>query len=776
MRWSGACLKIVCVGEGQMGVAHEKNKFKRSILVRWGYSYLIVCVIPLVLFIIFAATCLSLVNRNISYTNSVAVQFVRREFDTVFAQANSVCENVLLNTQFQALDTVSSTSELEPLYLFETTMSLRHLINGYGAVLDCMLYSPKLDLYISGERWGSISDFYQRDEYDLSYEKQRIDDIFRTERNVLHIEDASRVLPGGKKQQRLLVLRPLSYVRAGNVLDFYAAFLVDISDLLPSELDDYHDLMIVNAVSDEVLFDFTGEYSQGAHVADLASIELGSSVLKGGKIVTAGRSELANVKYLVMVDKGTYFHFVYLVLIFAFLSFFLAIIGGLLAVWRRMNREWSIYEQAITASGTDVNNDSVPENAYSPFVSSVSRLKEEQEGMSLMIRQQTESLKEHMLSKLVERSNGPISMEALKECGINLISDRFLVLLVAPVDGHSVSELEDLLISSLSSSSVVILPFFSAHGAAFILNPAFDGGDSAFCLSFAERMKNLLSDDQYGILNIAASNLSVGLCTLGEAYLEAINVLEYQRNVSSREFLLYRDVLEMTNQMNFNYTTEHELKLSEAIQSGDAIESVRIVDNLIIDNRAMGVSPRGLRYLLFSVTGTILRTANKFDDRFSGFLPVISFSPIIQSDNFERSHHEVDEVIERLCDAVLAVESRYEDSSGEDYAIYRKAFAEIQAGYADPMLNVSLLADRLGVSIVYLSRAFKKYHNMNISDYITSYRISVAKKLLSEGALVGDVVFLCGFGSLRTFLRVFKKFEHITPGQYRSMSKEDGNG
>ena len=759
-----------------MAGVREKNKFKRSILIRWGYSYLIVCIIPLMLFMVFAGVCLSLVNRNISYSNAVAIQFVRREFDTVFAQTNSVCENVLLSTQFQTLNNVSSVGELGPLYLFETTMSLRHLINGYDAIIDCMLYSPDLDLYISGERWGSFNDFYLRNEYNLSYSVERINDIFREDRNVMRIEDASRTLVGGQKQQRLLVLRPLSYARTGNVHNFYAAFLVDVSDLLPSELDDYHDLMIVNAISNEVLFDFTGEYLPGSHVEELASIESGASELKDGKIVTAGRSTMTNVKYLVMVDKGIYFHFLYLILSLAFLSFFLAVIGGLLAVWRRMNKEWSIYQQAIVESGTDVNHDLVPENAYSPFVSSVSRLKEEQVGMSLVIRQQTESLKEHMIAKLVDRSSGPISMEVLYECGINLVSDRFLVLLVVPTEGVPVPLMEERLMSVLCSSRLILLPFTSSHGAAFILNPVVDDEDSSFYASFAVQMKHLLSDDGYGIMNAAASGLSIGLGTLGESYLEANNVIEYQRGISNREFLFHRDVLEMTSQMSFNYTTEHELKLSEAIRSGDAIEAVRIVDKLIIDNRAMGVSPRCLRYLLFSVTGTILRTANKFDDRFSGFLPVISFSPIIQSDNFERSHQEVNNVIERLCEAVLAVERQYEDASGEGYGIYRKALSEIQDGYEDPSLNVSLLADRLSVSIAYLSRVFKKYHNMNISDYITSYRISVSKKLLSEGVLVGDVVSSCGFGSLRTFLRVFKKFEHITPGQYRSMSKEDING
>ena len=34
--------------------------------------------------------------------------------------------------------------------------------------------------------------------------------------------------------------------------------------------------------------------------------------------------------------------------------------------------------------------------------------------------------------------------------------------------------------------------------------------------------------------------------------------------------------------------------------------------------------------------------------------------------------------------------------------------------------------------------------------------------------MVGEVVEKCGFGSLRTFLRVFKSVEGITPGQYKS--------
>ncbi|MBP5162017.1 MAG: helix-turn-helix transcriptional regulator [Spirochaetales bacterium] len=117
-------------------------------------------------------------------------------------------------------------------------------------------------------------------------------------------------------------------------------------------------------------------------------------------------------------------------------------------------------------------------------------------------------------------------------------------------------------------------------------------------------------------------------------------------------------------------------------------------------------------------------------------------------------------------------------AGGEGYAVYSSAVSEIERNYNDSQLNVSLVADRLGVSIAYLSRCFKKNGTENISDYLTNYRISKAKELLAlsgaEEVSVNEVSMRCGFGSLRTFMRVFKASEGITPGQFRqSLGKEE---
>ncbi len=53
------------------------------------------------------------------------------------------------------------------------------------------------------------------------------------------------------------------------------------------------------------------------------------------------------------------------------------------------------------------------------------------------------------------------------------------------------------------------------------------------------------------------------------------------------------------------------------------------------------------------------------------------------------------------------------------------------------------------------------------------YRIEKAKEMLSENRTANEIVEACGFGSVRTFMRVFKNSEGVTPGKYRTLLTYD---
>lgn len=91
----------------------------------------------------------------------------------------------------------------------------------------------------------------------------------------------------------------------------------------------------------------------------------------------------------------------------------------------------------------------------------------------------------------------------------------------------------------------------------------------------------------------------------------------------------------------------------------------------------------------------------------------------------------------------------------------------IEANYSNHDLNVRLIAEEFGISANYLSAYFKKQTGESLSDYITKHRIKISKKLLNENLLVKEVAYHSGFSDSNVYIRAFKKFEGVTPSQYR---------
>lgn len=80
------------------------------------------------------------------------------------------------------------------------------------------------------------------------------------------------------------------------------------------------------------------------------------------------------------------------------------------------------------------------------------------------------------------------------------------------------------------------------------------------------------------------------------------------------------------------------------------------------------------------------------------------------------------------------------------------------------------LADELEVSIEYLSALFRKTEGMCIKDYIMKQKMQLAENLLiySEYSIEQIGLYL-GFSSQSHFGAIFKKFENMTPKQYRNI-------
>jgi YesN/AraC family two-component response regulator len=93
----------------------------------------------------------------------------------------------------------------------------------------------------------------------------------------------------------------------------------------------------------------------------------------------------------------------------------------------------------------------------------------------------------------------------------------------------------------------------------------------------------------------------------------------------------------------------------------------------------------------------------------------------------------------------------------------------LEAHYPDPNLSLDSFAEAFNLHPNYLSTYFKERTGMNYVDHLAMLRINRAKELLitQPEQKIQDISSRVGFFTPETFIRVFKRFEGMTPGTYR---------
>ena len=100
-----------------------------------------------------------------------------------------------------------------------------------------------------------------------------------------------------------------------------------------------------------------------------------------------------------------------------------------------------------------------------------------------------------------------------------------------------------------------------------------------------------------------------------------------------------------------------------------------------------------------------------------------------------------------------------------------KLFEE-DAIYRDSNLKMTELSVLLQTNRTYISALINTEFSCSFNEFVNRYRILESKKLLTDieykRFTLEHIYEKSGFGSIQTFIRVFKKLEKVTPGAYRN--------
>lgn len=266
----------------------------------------------------------------------------------------------------------------------------------------------------------------------------------------------------------------------------------------------------------------------------------------------------------------------------------------------------------------------------------------------------------------------------------------------------------------------------------------------------------------------SASLLAIGgycetMQDVKESWLRATMLLRYQRISGSRQMQYDRQIenyvssvglrmWEISSQLSINLRQEawQEARLNLENLKTELKDSMQNMDYLHI------------RHRMIYTLATVLEVFSKHcsDPEQLRAIPQDIYSRALNLDS-------VDAVLEICFDIINRIEQQDHAEQKQEINGYVQRLLQMLKEDCGSNMNLSSVADKLGLSSVYLSKIFKHEMGMNYTQYLTDCRMERAKEMLiQENAQVQEIAEALGYSQAHYFSKIFKQYTGLTPSEY----------
>lgn len=253
-------------------------------------------------------------------------------------------------------------------------------------------------------------------------------------------------------------------------------------------------------------------------------------------------------------------------------------------------------------------------------------------------------------------------------------------------------------------------------------------------------------------------------------YSQKLKIPSMEEKIQSGYYELYKA------QGNYEKALEHYEKAYEIKQSLNLEESQKAITELqakydiaVKDREIERINNENMKYrfrnriLFVAVIFVVLGTAS-----------LIYF--LVYRNKSLRNLYERNVELTRSFSSVPEIlpEAQQEDSSP-----LKKVFDELVTAmenekiYTDPTLTVDSVTQKLQTNKKYLSNSIAVYTKDNFNNFINSYRIREARRIILQkpSLSLNEVMYACGFNSRTPFYTAFQKNTGMSPQQFKDLSK-----
>ncbi|THF79125.1 AraC family transcriptional regulator [Cohnella fermenti] len=319
---------------------------------------------------------------------------------------------------------------------------------------------------------------------------------------------------------------------------------------------------------------------------------------------------------------------------------------------------------------------------------------------------------------------------------------------------------------------------------AFVLEDGVFGAlfliDSEENEAFTVRVEELVRQIGANVAQYLAISLSVsigdpldGVAEVPESFAEHLETLGYKL-FAGPGAILYASRIREIKKREYSIPDRGIAALIDEIRRGDreGAHSSSLALLRTVDGHAMTYLFTLLLQLAIALRDFMKRNDIADDGSiYLRFIDVAKGAP--HNETLEEIAARLDEpiadIMERLASKQEQLRShdRYND-------MLRQVEELIEAELTNPNLSPDLIAERMGLSAKYLRALYKRTSGESLAESINLSRMSRAKGLLADTELsVQEVALRSGFINISYFYTLFKKYQGVTPNEYRLLPQSD---
>lgn len=271
----------------------------------------------------------------------------------------------------------------------------------------------------------------------------------------------------------------------------------------------------------------------------------------------------------------------------------------------------------------------------------------------------------------------------------------------------------------------------------------------------ADGLRELVGHGKVFGICMGLSNPRNTISGVATAYREALEAVDH-RPVHSQDCLVFFEDVNDTD-TTFYYPIEAEVRLVNMLRAHEIIEAEAEYKKLLDTNMSAGLSQYALKQFLYDIELTCRKhlpiNSNELQQRFPD-LP----------DNTP-AEERMDRIIQLIKEYA---KNDAIDTYGDIDSLCRDVIIYLDENFSDSQLSLTKVAEHFHVTPAYLSRYIRKRTGIGYLEYLNRKRIDAAKEYLRRGSIsIKQLAVRVGFDNDVTLRRIFKKYEGITPTQYK---------